>query len=104
MAIRFETLTALQVALVDTVYRTAGNCPTSYLSMVADNFSWFLPIEVAKATGWSDSQTGGVLSGALSAGIVGTDGDGEFWVETETWQAFADAVEAGLHQQASHTG
>jgi len=99
MEVKFESLTALQVELVDAVYGIAGNDPQSYQSMVVDNFSWFLPIEVQNATGWTKEKTGGVISGALEAGLIGSE-DGEYWVNEEVWKAFMDAVEAGVKTQA----
>jgi len=103
MKTTFADLTPLQVALVDAVYADAGNAPSSYESMVADNFSWFSPRCICKRTGWSKEKTAGVLSGAIEAGIVGDSGGGtgyDLYIDDWVWVLFVESVQAGLITQA----
>ena len=87
----YQSLTAMQVQLLDAVIAQAGNGATSVESMIADNFSWFCPKDIREVTGWSKEQCAGVISGALEAGLVTEEERNDFSVPIEVWEMLAEA-------------
>lgn len=82
----YTELTPMQITLLETVLIDAGNCPTSYDTMIGDNFSWFTARDIRRITGWTKEQCAGVISGALEAGLIDEEERNDFSVPVDVWE------------------
>ena len=98
MKLTFENITPLQLELICAIYEDAGNGARDYDSMYHDNFSWFSGSQIMRQLGWDKQKTAGVISGAMSAGIVDDSGNGtkyDLCVQTDVWMVLHNACLAG---------
>jgi hypothetical protein len=79
----------IEVVIADSPYETAEQ-------LQGDNHSWFGACMVSKVTGWSAEKTGGVISGAQEAGLVGYEPDMKKYGWYLTEKALELAVEKGM--------